>query len=157
MLKILTVCLGNICRSPIAEELLRKSCNDLDLDVFVDSAGTANYHVGAPPDVRMIQTAKQFDCDISTLRARQFQRQDFERFDYIFTMDESNKSNVLKLATSKEQESKVFDFQQFAEIKSPDFVPDPYYGTARDFTETFRIVDESAQRIAAKLKKIHQL
>lgn len=156
MLKILTVCLGNICRSPIAEELLRRACVEHGLNVYVDSAGTANYHVGSPPDARMIQTAKKFNCDISSLRARQFQRQDFEKFDYIFTMDESNKDNVVRLAISKEQESKVFDFQEFADKKSPNFVPDPYYGNAQDFIETFKIVDESAERIATKLKKIHQ-
>lgn len=156
MLKILTVCLGNICRSPIAEEVLCVKCQDLGLDVAVDSAGTANYHIGSPPDSRMIQTARKFGYDIQGLRARQFQARDFDDFDYIFTMDQSNWDNVVRQAKNAIQKAKVYSFQEFAGVDSPDFVPDPYYGTEKHFIETFQIVEVSAANIAEKLKNIHQ-
>ena len=155
MIKILTVCLGNICRSPIAEEVLRKKCEDLNMAVELDSSGTADYHVGLEPDKRMIQTAKKFGYDISKLRARQFRITDFTEFDYIFVMDESNRKNVLQLTNNPDLSAKVFGFQEFAEISSPNFVPDPYYGTERDFIETFEIVEKSASRIAQKLNQKH--
>jgi protein-tyrosine phosphatase len=155
MIRILTVCLGNICRSPIAEELLRAKCQTAGLDVEVDSAGTANYHIGSPPDPRMIHTARKFGFDIQRLRARQFHASDFDAFDFIFTMDENNKRDVLRLAVNEEQKNKVFSFQDFAGISVPDYVPDPYYGTEKDFVETFQIVEKSAETIAAKLKKLH--
>lgn len=156
MIKILTVCLGNICRSPIAEEVLRQKCQELGLDVFVDSAGTANYHVGCAPDKRMIQTAANFGYNINQLRARQFKTSDFDQFDYIFTMDSSNKSNVLRLSKSAAHQDKVHSYQEFAGINNPDYVPDPYYGDADDFIETFEIVEQSAALIAQKLKELHQ-
>jgi protein-tyrosine phosphatase len=155
MIKILTVCLGNICRSPIAEELLRIKCSSLGLDVFVDSAGSADYHIGSAPDSRMIQTAHNFGCDISNLRARQFHISDFQSFDYIFTMDEDIHKNIRRLTSDSKLYSKVFSFQGFADIDNPSFVPDPYYGTFDDFVHTFNIVDLSASIIAKKLMKIH--
>lgn len=131
---------------------MRQKCIDQGLEVVVDSAGTANYHVGSPPDKRMIQTASKFGFDIANLRARQFGPEDFDDFDFIFTMDESNKSNVLRLAKNDKHRSKVFGFQEFAGVAEPNFVPDPYYGDAKDFEETFRIVEQSAHRIAIQLK-----
>lgn len=155
MIKILTVCLGNICRSPIAEAVLKKKCEDLGLQVFLDSSGTADYHIGCAPDKRMIETALQFGYDISTLRARQFKPTDFDRFDYIFTMDRENQKNILHLAKQTHHTKKVHNFQDFAGIKTPDFVPDPYYGNEKNFIETFNIIEISASRIADKLKSIH--
>lgn len=155
MIKILTVCLGNICRSPIAEELLRQKCTDLGLGVHVDSAGTANYHVGSPPDKRMIRIAGKFGYDISQLKARQFSPSDFDNFDYILVMDESNKKNVLALSKYPNHRAKVHSYQDFAGINTPDFVPDPYYGEEDDFLHTFQIVERSAERIAQKLSKLH--
>jgi protein-tyrosine phosphatase len=154
MIRILTVCLGNICRSPIAEEVLRKKCEEIGLDVLLDSAGTANYHSGNPPDHRMIQTAKNHGYDISHLRARQFELSDFQKFDYIFTMDGNNQEDVIKMTQNTELKAKVFSFQNFAGVHNPDFVPDPYYGTERDFIETFQIVELSAGLIANKLKHL---
>jgi protein-tyrosine phosphatase len=154
MIKILTVCLGNICRSPLAEELLRRKCTDLGLRVQVDSAGTSNYHVGSPPDKRMIRIAGKFGYNIAHLRARQFSPDDFDNFDYILVMDESNKRNVLALCKNPDHRSKVLSFQYFAGIHTPDFVPDPYYGDENDFLNTFRIVEQSAESIAQKLFKL---
>jgi protein-tyrosine phosphatase len=100
-MKVLMVCLGNICRSPIAEELFRDACQKIGLQVQVDSAGTANYHTGKAPDSRMIRTASNFGHDISTLRARQFRASDFEDFDFIFAMDDENFSDLRKLAKNE--------------------------------------------------------
>ena len=93
-MKILMVCLGNICRSPLADGLMRKKVQEHKLDVYVDSAGTANYHVGGAPDERMTQTARRKGVDISKLQARQFVVSDFDAFDIIYVMDKSNYQNV---------------------------------------------------------------
>ena len=102
-MKILFVCLGNICRSPLAEGILRQ----INPDIIVDSAGTSNYHIGSPPDKRMIQTAKSYNIDISNLVARQFRKEDFNRFDKIFVMDDENYTNVIALAESESHIEKV--------------------------------------------------
>lgn len=93
-MRILMVCLGNICRSPLADGLLRNKVSEKKLPWMVDSAGTAAYHIGNPPDHRMIQTAKANRIDISEFRARQFTTQDFVAFDRIYVMDQSNYNNV---------------------------------------------------------------
>lgn len=151
-MNILMVCLGNICRSPIAEEILRQKCLEIGFSVHLDSAGTANYHIGEAPDTRMITTARKFGYDIANLRARQFARSDFEKFDIIFAMDEKNKSDIVSMAKNELQKSKVHSFQDFAGVTEPDFVPDPYYGTQNDFDFTFRVVEQSAALVAEKLK-----
>jgi protein-tyrosine phosphatase len=152
-MKVLMVCLGNICRSPIAEELFRSACNEIGLQVEVDSAGTANYHIGKAPDTRMIKTAAKFGHDISNLKARQFKRSDFDEFDLIFAMDDHNFDDILSLAQNAEHRNKVHKFQSYASISEPNYVPDPYYGTLQDFENTFHIVKESSALIAQKLKK----
>jgi|694.fasta_scaffold35341_6 protein-tyrosine phosphatase len=151
-MKVLMVCLGNICRSPIAEELFRDACQKIGLQVQVDSAGTANYHTGKAPDSRMIRTASNFGHDISTLRARQFKPSDFELFDVIFAMDDENFSDLRKLAKNEAHASKIYRFQEYAEVLVPNFVPDPYYGAQKDFEHTFEVVRTSAIKIAEKLK-----
>ncbi len=153
-MKILMVCLGNICRSPIAEEVFRQKCRALGFDVHVDSAGTANYHVGEAPDRRMIKTAANFGYDISDLRARKFSQSDFERFDIIFAMDDENRKNLVALAKNEQERSKIHGFQDFTGISEPNFVPDPYYGTQKDFDFTFQVVEESAALLAQKLKNV---
>lgn len=149
------VCLGNICRSPIAEELFRDACHKIGLSVEVDSAGTANYHVGKSPDARMIATAAKYGYDISKLNARQFEISDFEDFDVILAMDDENYRDLNNLAKTFDDSNKIFRFQEFANTKKPDFVPDPYYGNQKDFDHTFDVVKESAMKIAEKLKKEH--
>src|SRR5205085_11264860 len=101
------VCLGNICRSPMAEGILRKKITEKNLSFIVDSAGTANYHVGEPPDERAINTSKKFNVDISKLRGRQFTTKDFDTFDRIYAMDNSNYKNILRLARNENDKKKV--------------------------------------------------
>lgn len=144
------VCLGNICRSPLAEGILRAK---LDSEKFeVDSAGTSNYHVGAAPDKRSIEVARKNGIDISNLKGRQISVDDFDKFDYIFVMDRSNYANVCDLARTKEHREKVsFLLDALGKVSLKE-VPDPYYGDKNDFRAVFTMVDEACEAISEKLK-----
>jgi len=150
MTKILMVCLGNICRSPLAEGILKSK---LPKDKFViDSAGTASYHIGSPPDRRAMNIAEKNGLDISSLRGRQFSIDDFERFDYIYVMDESNYNNVMALARNEEDKNKVrFILNETYPNQNYD-VPDPYYGGTEGFENVFKMLDEACDVIAASFK-----
>lgn len=146
---ILMVCLGNICRSPLAEGLLASKVN-LN-KVFVDSAGTANYHVGALPDPRSIEVAKNNGINLSHLRGRQFVQEDFDMFDQIYVMDESNYQNVLKLARSTKDKEKVdFILNQILPGQNAE-VPDPYYGGESGFVHVYTLLDEATSIIAERI------
>jgi protein-tyrosine phosphatase len=147
--KILMVCLGNICRSPLAEGIL---ASKLPKDKFiVDSAGTGNYHIGKQPDHRSIATAKKNGIDISNQKARQFTPKDFETFDYIFVMDNSNYDDVVFLAKTEEQKQKVqLILNELFPGDNVD-VPDPYYGLQNGFDMVFEMLDETTDLIAQKL------
>ena len=101
------VCLGNICRSPLAEGIMLKLIKENNINMRVDSAGTSNYHVDEAPDQRTIANAAKHNVDLKPLRARQFKASDFDKFDKIYVMDKSNMANVLALATTKEHKAKV--------------------------------------------------
>ncbi|WP_420602063.1 low molecular weight protein-tyrosine-phosphatase [Flagellimonas sp.] len=146
--KVLMVCLGNICRSPLAEGILTSKVDPAK--VFVDSAGTAGYHVGNPPDERSIAVAKKYGLDISHQKCRRFSEIDFEAFDYIYAMDASNFSNIIKLARSKEQERKVKLLLDEVDVGLNE-VPDPYYGGEDGFEKVFQMVDIACEAIAKKL------
>lgn len=152
-MKILMVCLGNICRSPIADGLLRKKVKDLNLDVYVDSAGTNNFHVGEQPDTRMRQTAKKFSCPIDDLRARQFVVADFDAFDVIYAMDSSNYNNILKLARNSNDENKVKLILNELYPGENRGVPDPYYGGEQGFIDVYNMLDKATDKIIDKLKE----
>ena len=107
------VCLGNICRSPLADGILLRKIKEQNLDASVDSAGTANYHIGKAPDARMIKTAAKHGTPLDFLRARQFTAKDFQHFDHILVMDHSNHRNVLNLAQTKDDENKVEFFLDY--------------------------------------------
>lgn len=150
-MRILMVCLGNICRSPMADGLMRKKVQDNQLDVYVDSAGTANYHVGGAPDTRMTATAKSKGIDISGLKARQFIVSDFDAFDLIYVMDQSNFNNVVRLARNKTDIQKV---QLILELRTSPHeieVPDPYYGGQDGFEHVYQLLDESTDIILKRL------
>ncbi len=149
-MKILMVCLGNICRSPLAYGLLRRKVSENSLKVEVDSAGTSAYHVGDAPDHRMAETAKNRGTDISFLRARQFEYNDFQAFDLIYVMDESNLKNVLALAQNEEDKMKVKLILN--EISNSDAeVPDPYFGGQSGFEQVYDLLDEATDKIIEKM------
>lgn len=143
------VCLGNICRSPLAEGIL-KSKVDPD-KVFVDSAGTGHWHVGHLPDERSIDVAKKYNLDITDQRGRQFSAEDFDNFDLIYVMDNSNKENVLALAQNEEQRKKVkLILDEIFPGENVD-VPDPYFGGGVGFENVYKMLEEACEIIARKL------
>ena|SRR6218665_1715389 len=144
-MKVLMVCLGNICRSPMADGWLRHYANEFNLDITVDSAGTANYHVGEKPDHRMRKWSLEAGVSIDELRARQFNVRDFDEFDIIFAMDKSNKRNILSLARNKEDERKVRLFLNELYPNKDMEVPDPYYGTDNDFKDVIQLLNDATQ------------
>ena len=146
------VCLGNICRSPLAEGILRSKTEKLGLTVFVDSAGTSNYHIGEHPDKRAIANAKKHGIDISKLKARQFKPEDFDKFDLIFAMDESNYSNVISHARNEDDIKKVELILNRIIPKNNSSVPDPYFGGEEGFEHVFQLLDKACEYIANSLK-----
>jgi protein-tyrosine phosphatase len=151
--KILMVCLGNICRSPLAEGLLSaKLPND---KFIIDSAGTGAYHVGKQPDQRSIQVAKKHGIDITSQKARQFTSRDFENFDYIFAMDNSNYDNILDLAKNEAHKAKVDMILNHLFPGENVDVPDPYYGLQNGFDMVFEMLDETCSILAKKLIEKH--
>lgn len=150
-MRILMVCLGNICRSPMAEGLMKRKISEAKLPWIVDSAGTANYHVGLPPDVRMVETGVKFRTPIHSLRARQFSQRDFEDFDVIYAMDRANFRAILHLAPSDDAKRKVRLICDEATVKTYEEVPDPYYGTTADFELVYHLLDHLTEQIKTKL------
>lgn len=146
------VCLGNICRSPIADGLLRRKVKENNLNIFVDSAGTAAFHIGKSPDKRMCDIAKQYGTNIDKLSARQFSIQDFDDFDIIYAMDESNRQNIVSLARNNSEKEKVRLILNEINPKSNLSVPDPYYGTMDDFNKVYELVEKVTSLITTKLK-----
>lgn len=151
--KILMVCLGNICRSPLAEGIL---ASKLPKDKFtVDSAGTGSWHIGNSPDTRSIAIAKKHHIDISNQKGRQFKTSDFESFDYIYVMDNSNYDDVIDLAKNETQKAKVqIILNELYPNENVD-VPDPYYGISNGFEMVYEMLDEACSIIATKLKAKH--
>ena len=152
-MKILMVCLGNICRSPLADGLLRDKVKKEGLDVLVDSAGTAGFHVGDAPDSRMRATARSYGVSIDSLKARQFEVQDFVDFDIIYAMDSSNYKNIIALARSEEDKLKVKMILNESHPGKDFAVPDPYYGGDKGFIEVYELLDEATDVIINNLKK----
>ncbi len=142
------VCLGNICRSPLAEGILQSK---VDPDkVFVDSAGTAGYHVGNPPDKRSVAVAKKHGLNINHQKCRKFSKADFSEFDHIYVMDRSNYSDVASLAANQEQASKVKLLLSEVELGIKE-VPDPYYGGDNGFENVYQMIDRACEEISKKL------
>ncbi len=146
------VCLGNICRSPLAEGILREKLMINKLNVLVDSAGTSGLHTGERPDSRMCETAKTFDLNIDDLTSRKFVVQDFDTFDIIYVMDSSNYSNILALARTTEDKSKVHLILNELYPNKNMAVPDPYYGGEQGFIDVYNLLNEATDKIIEKIK-----
>lgn len=151
------VCLGNICRSPLAEGVLRHKLNERNIThIAVDSAGTSGWHAGENPDPRSVQNAAGHGIDISKLRSRQFTVQDFDEFHYIFVMDQSNYDDVLSLARHEEDRQKVDLLLNAAWPGKNLPVPDPYYGGEAGFEKVFSLVSEACDALIENLIIQHE-
>ena len=154
MVRVLFVCMGNICRSPIAqgvfENVLRRE--ELEEEVSVDSAGTGRWHVGSPPDERASRAASLRGLDLSSQRARQIARDDCERFDYILTMDEENYRTVAALCRGN---AVVRPFLDFATDSPETAVPDPYYGGPEGFEHVLDLVEEASEGLLQDIRERH--
>lgn len=149
--RVLFVCLGNICRSPLAEAAFRRAASEAGLDVHVDSAGTANYHVGEMPDPRSIDEAARHGIDITGYRGRQLVVQDFHEFDYIFGMDRSNMTNISRIQPEdgKAQVRMLLDIVRGSEGRE---LSDPWYGGEDNFRATWEDVTMAADALVAILR-----
>jgi len=142
------VCLGNICRSPLAEAILQSKVDSKE--VLVDSAGTAAYHIGNLPDKRSIEVAAKYGLNINNQRARKFVAADFDEFDFIYAMDKSNYNNILLLANNADDKQKVkLILNEISEDNHS--VPDPYYGGDQGFENVYNMLDKACTVIANKL------
>lgn len=150
-MKVLMVCLGNICRSPLAEGILQSKVNSDSIQV--DSAGTAAYHVGELPDERSIAVARKYGIDLTSQRARKFTVNDFDAFDLIYAMDASNFQNILALARNEEDEQKVQMILNEVDSNLDNSVPDPYYGGNDGFENVYQMLDGACTIIANKINK----
>ncbi|MCL2636241.1 MAG: low molecular weight phosphotyrosine protein phosphatase [Betaproteobacteria bacterium] len=152
--RVLLVCMGNICRSPTAEGVLRAYIrqNGLGSKVEVDSAGTHGYHVGEAPDARTQRAAAMRGYDLSQLRARKVARQDLDYFDLILAMDRTNLDNLRRMATP-EQLPRIKLFMEYARNFEDDEVPDPYYGLGHGFDIVLDMVEDAAQGLIEEIKR----
>ncbi|MCC7331147.1 MAG: low molecular weight phosphotyrosine protein phosphatase [Flavobacteriales bacterium] len=152
MKRVLFVCLGNICRSAMAQGVLEQLSKQNNLNLSVDSAGTSNYHVGEAPDIRMQKKAKEHNINISTQKARQFTRDDFHNFDYIFAMDQNNFNTIILMAKNENERKKVsLLLEQSSQINFKN-VPDPYYGNEKDFETVYQILNSTCIEFINTLK-----
>ena len=144
-MKVLMVCLGNICRSPLAEGVLKYKIQKKGLNWHIDSAGTGDWHVGELPDKRSIAVAKKYGIDLTDQRARHFKRNDLDTFDLILVMDKDNYFDVVRHVKTEEQRKKVQYIMNFARPNSNAIVPDPYYDNR--FEYVYQLLDEACDAV----------
>lgn len=147
-MKILMVCLGNICRSPLAEGILQSKVSK---EVIVDSAGTSGFHQGELPDSRSIAVAKKYGIDLTNQRSRKFTSKDFDTFDVIYAMDYSNYRDIIALALTEEDKGKVKMILNESFLGEDRNVPDPYYGGEMGFENVYAMLEEACVKIASKI------
>ena len=159
MISVLMICTGNICRSPMAEGVLRQLAQDAGLAEFiqVDSAGTTDYHQGEAPDRRAQAASIRRGVDISAQQARQVRTDDIERFDYIMAMDQSHMQYLKRLSRHSELASKLYLFADFAAGNTAREVDDPYYGGTEGFEQALDLIEQSAQGLLAHIRRQHGL
>ena len=153
--KVLFVCMGNICRSPTAQAVFEYlvAARGLSDQIYTDSAGTHAYHIGEQPDKRSQQTARKRGIDMSAQSARQVEKDDFTTFDYVLAMDEANYLDLEKMATFKQCEERLHLFMNFAAYRNETEVPDPYYGGTHGFERVFDMVQEASEGLLAEILK----
>lgn len=151
--KILMVCLGNICRSPVAEGVMQHIAKERGLKLHIDSAGTSGHHNGEAPDRRSQQNAKTHGIDISKQRSRKFTREDFLAFDKIYVMDGSNYRDVTGMARNDEERNKVDLLLNILYPGRNMGVPDPWYGGERGFEEVFQLIKLACGKLADQLEQ----
>tara|TARA_B110001469_G_scaffold53648_1_gene51759 strand:+ start:171 stop:608 length:438 start_codon:yes stop_codon:yes gene_type:complete len=144
------VCLGNICRSPLAEGILSLKGKHLNLEV--DSAGTAAYHIGKQPDIRSIEIANKYTIDLNQQRARQFSRADFDKFDIIYAMDTNNYAHLISLASTETERNKIRMILNEINPKAYQSVPDPYYGGENGFQDIYNMLDKACNKIIQNIE-----
>tara|TARA_B110000116_G_C16327007_1_gene354961 strand:+ start:68 stop:517 length:450 start_codon:yes stop_codon:yes gene_type:complete len=149
-MKILMVCLGNICRSPLAEGILTHKTKSLNIEV--DSAGTAGYHVGEFPDARSIEIAKKYNINISKQRARQFSRTDFDKFDIIYAMDVNNYTHLISLTSNDDERNSIKLILNEINPNLCESVPDPYYGGENGFQNVYNMLNEACDKIVQNIE-----
>jgi protein-tyrosine phosphatase len=151
--RVLFVCLGNICRSPLGAAILKDKIrrNGMDAWVEVDSCGTSNYHIGDGPDPRTLASASKHGVPMDHC-ARQLTPGDLQHFDFIFAMDKSNFQNILRLANGKKVTQKIKLMREFDPLSKGAEVPDPYHGTEKDFQEVYDILDRSTSKFVEYLQ-----
>lgn len=156
-IRVLMVCLGNICRSPTAEAVFRAKVAEAGLAhcIDIDSAGTGSWHIGNPPDKRSTQAAAKRHYNMAALRARQVARQDLDDFDYIFAMDRQNLQDLLAQA-SPEQQEKISLFLEYGNM-GHDEVPDPYYSGADGFELVLDLIEDASMTVLQTLAERHSL
>jgi len=144
------VCLGNICRSPLAEGILEHKTQHLNIKV--DSAGTAGYHIGKLPDERSIEIAEKYNIDLTKQRARQFSRGDFDDFDIIYAMDTNNYAHLISLANNKTERNKIRLILNEIYPEKFESVPDPYYGGDDGFQNIYNILNAACNKIISLIE-----
>ena len=149
-MRILMVCLGNICRSPLAEGILQNKTKLLNIEV--DSAGTAAYHIGELPDKRSIEIAEKYNIDLKNQRARQFNRTDFDKFDIIYAMDTNNLAHLISLAETKKERNKIKLILNEINPNSCESVPDPYYDGVNGFQNVYNMLNEACDKIVQNIE-----
>lgn len=157
MIKVLFVCMGNICRSPTAEGVFRQKVNEAGLSelIDIDSAGTHAYHIGSQPDHRAQSAAKNRGVDLSSLRGRQIQNSDFDEFDYVLAMDHSNHTDLEAVASGPA--SNLHMFLNFADNFSEEEVPDPYYGGDQGFEHVLDLIEDASRGLLTHIQSKHNI